>query len=74
MNLAQMVKDNDFTVPSHVLQALKTSIKKHGKITNFFKSVQDPVEDEITRSHEHFNSTQVLQNPQLKTKSITSLF
>lgn len=57
MNLARMVKDNNFTVPSHVLQALKTSIKKRGKITDLFKSIQDgdhSVEDEITRSHEHF--------------------
>lgn len=76
-NLARMVKDNSLTVPSHVLQALKTSIKKRGKITDFFKSIQDgdhPVEDEITRSHEHFTSMQVLEHPQLKKKSITCLF
>lgn len=77
LNLARMVKENSSTVPSHVLQALKTSIKKRGKITDFFKSIQDgdhPIEDEITRSHEHFTSTQVLGHPQLKKKSITCLF
>lgn len=57
---AQMAKDNGITVPNHVLQALKHSIKKRGKITNFFRSLQDSddtVEDEITRSHEHFTAT-----------------
>ena len=60
LHLAQRVKDDDLTVPSHVLQALKSSIKKRGKITDFFKTLQDgahTVEDEMTRSHEHFTST-----------------
>lgn len=63
MHLAQRVKDDGVTVPSHVLQALKSSIKKRGKITYFFKTLQDGVNtlgDEITestRSHEHFTST-----------------
>ena len=60
MHLARRVKDNDITVPSHVLQALRDSIKKRGKITDFFKTLQDGahiVEDEISRSHEHFTST-----------------
>ena len=57
--LAQRVKDDGLTVPRHVLQALKSSIEKRGKITDFFKTLQDgaPTEDEITRSHEHFTST-----------------
>ena len=63
MHLAQRVKDDGLTVPSHVLQALKSSIKKRGKITHFFKSLQDvahTLDDESTestRSHEHFTST-----------------
>ena len=36
MNLAQMVRDNNVTALSHVLQALRTSIKKRKKITDFF--------------------------------------
>ena len=60
IRLAQSVKDNDLTVPSHVLQALKSSIKKRGKITEFFKTSKNgahTVEDEFTRSHEHFTAT-----------------
>ena len=63
MLLAQKVKDDSLIVPSHVLQALKSSIKKRGKITRFFKTLQDGAHtlgDEITestRSHEHFTST-----------------
>ena len=60
MHLAQRVKDDGLTVPSHVLQALKSSIEKRGKITDFFKTLQSGApteEDEVTRSHEHFTST-----------------
>ena len=60
VHLAQKVKDDGLTVPSHVLQELKSSIQKRGKITDFFKTLQDGApteEEEITRSHEHFTST-----------------
>ena len=59
MDLAQAVKNNNLTVPSHVFHALRISIEKRGSITDFFKSTQheDHTIDEITRSHEHFTST-----------------
>ena len=63
MHMAQMVKENHSTAPTHVLQALESSIKKRRRITDFFNSLQNGErisEDEITRSHEHLSQRKPL--------------
>ena len=57
--LANVVIVKHIKVPAGLLQDLKDTIRARIQVSNFFKSLAKPGDQEISSSHEHFTSTLV---------------
>lgn len=72
-HLANMVLVKHINVPTALLQDLRDTIRARMQVSNFFKSLTKPGDQEISSSHEHFTGTLIQIHGDLRRLSKESL-